>query len=125
MRIYIIVSILFLLAACKPSNVVNGSSATAITNTTVPDYCASFDIAFNGVFSDGFSEGTMTWKGGTEGTLEISGIDYNEMTCTYKVTNCELGQISMICNQSGYDTTVDLYTADSIRLGTTIYTRVK
>lgn len=135
MRLYFISLILLLLYSCKPSTEVEAPSAfESIVNSDAPSaleainqtkFCESFDITLNGAFWDGFSDGKMTWSGGVEGTVEISGVDYNEMTCTYKVTNCALGQISMVCNQSAYDTTMDLYTADSIKLGTTVYTRVR
>ena len=137
MRLYSISIFLLCLFSCKPSNeaVAPGSTFEVVTSqstgaavTTLIDqarFCKSFDLALNGVFSDNFSEGTMTWSGGTEGTVEISGVDYNEMTCSYKVTDCATGQISMVCNQSAYNTTMDLYTADSIKLGTTVYTRGK
>jgi len=67
----------------------------------------------------------MTWTGGLEGSVEIAGQDYNEMTCTYKIPDCAQTTINMICNQSGYNTNLIIYTQDSMMLGTTVYTRVK
>jgi len=67
----------------------------------------------------------MTWTGGREGSVEISGVDYNEMTCTYKVPVCADGIINMICNGAAYNTSISIFTVDSILLGTTTYTRIK
>ena len=119
MRLYYISIFVMLLFSCKPAtkgpsstsfeSIVGNNAPSALATIDQTKFCESFDITLNGVFSDGFSEGTMTWKGGREGTVEIMGVDYNEMICSYKITNCSLGQISMICNQSAYDTTMDLY----------------
>ena len=108
------------------SNDSKHSSASVLDNpSTEEEFCKSFDIALNGTFKNDFQEGTMTWSGGREGTVEIAGVDYNEMTCTYKVPVCADGEIHMLCNGAAYNTAISLFTADSIMLGTTIYTRVK
>lgn len=89
------------------------------------DLCNSFNRALNGVFSSRYSEGTMTWKGGVKGTVEIAGADYNDMTCTYTVSDCSLGTVNMICDNSAYDTQILLFSPDSIKVGDAPYTRVK
>ncbi len=120
------ISLIALLASCNSSSTGGANQAnTAPAVPTEADYCASINLALNGVFANPNQEGTMTWTGGTSGSVEIKGVDYNEMTCTYTVPNCEDGMISMICNTSMYDTYVQLYTPDSMLLGTTTYVRVK
>lgn len=87
-------------------------------------YCASFDQALNGVFKSIWQEGSMVWKGGTKGTVEIIGADFNEMTCEFEVISCEDGQISMLCNGSVFNTSIDLYSPDSIKINQMVYVRV-
>ena len=87
-------------------------------------YCNSFNTALNGVFHDPTTEGTFTWKGGVAGTVEIAGAGYNDITCTYTVTDCEEGSVSMNCDGGGYDTQILLYTPDSIMVGQTVFVRV-
>lgn len=126
---FLIMTMVLIWSSCDNKQVVNSSkhsSESILDNpATEEEFCKSFDIALNGAFKNDFQEGTMTWKGGREGTVEIAGVDYNEMTCTYTVPVCADGMISMMCNGAAYNTAVTLYTADSMMLGNTIYTRVK
>jgi len=110
----------------KSGAIADGASTGASDNTaTEADYCRSFELTLNGAFESNFQSGSMTWTGGREGSVEISGVDYNEMTCTYKVPVCADGIINMICNGAAYNTSISIFTVDSILLGTTTYTRVK
>lgn len=121
----LLISLIALLASCNSSSSGGTNQTATPAAPTEADYCASINTALNGVFRNPAQEGTMTWTGGTTGSVEIKGVDYNEMTCTYTVPNCEEGMVSMICNTSMYDTYLQLYTADSMLLGTTTYVRVK
>ena len=87
--------------------------------------CNMINKALNGVFKNNYQVGTMTWSGGTKGQVEISGVDYNDVTCTYTIPDCGDEVIQMICNEAAYNTTIKVYTPDSIKLGTTAYSRVK
>ena len=87
--------------------------------------CDMINRALNGTFQNNFQVGTMTWSGGTNGQVEISGVDYNDVTCTYTIPDCGDEVIQMICNQAAYNTTIKVFTPDSIKLGTTAYTRVQ
>jgi len=118
--------ICIVLCGCeKKRGAITTEAASDASTASEEDYCASFDIALNGVFKTAYQEGTMTWKGGRKGSVEIAGVDFNEMTCTYNVPICGDAKIDMICNQAAYTTDILLFTPDSIMLGQTIYTRVK
>ena len=119
----IAISLILCLSACQPNQ--KASPVVDAQGNTEDDYCNSFNLALNGAFEAKFMEGTMIWQGGTEGTVEIRGVDFNEMTCSYIVPDCSVGQLSMNCDGSAYATSITLYTQDSMLLGTTIYTRVK
>ena len=123
MRIIIVLSFLFLFAQCKPGS--DAGSASAGGGSSYEDYCVSFDTALNGVFEAKGMNGTMTWFGGREGTVDILGEDYNDMTCTFKITDCENGNVSMICNGGVFDTQILLFSPDSIEVNMMVYTRVK
>lgn len=123
-KIFILCTILFSLTACNSKNSASTDSRTdAIEESSGP--CAKYEQALSGIFSSKYMEGTMSWSGGISGTLEISGVDYNDMTCTYAVNDCIHGVINMNCNGGAYDTELIVYSADSIKLGPTAYFRVK
>lgn len=79
--------------------------------------------ALSGSFQTNHMEGTMTWSGGLSGTVEISGLDYNDMTCTYTIPDCTTGVIQMNCNGAGYNTNLIVFSKDSMQLGPTAYSR--
>jgi len=103
-------------------------SSIASSKSSSGDSKASCDMinkVLNGVFKNNYQEGTMTWLGGAEGRIEIAGLDYNDVTCTYVIPDCGDEVIKMICNQAAYNTTIKIFSPDSIKLGDTVYSRVQ
>jgi len=121
-RFILLISIAAVISCGQPSG---KSGVAGEVSSNYEDYCASFTTALNGVFSTPHARGTMTWIGGLQGSVEIGGADYNDMTCTYVIEDCENGIIKMNCDGAGYDTEISLFTPDSIKLGPTTYTRVR
>ena len=119
----------WLMTSCenKTGAIANESSITTNTSSAASTIgnCDKFERALNGDFANSFQVGTMSWSGGTNGQVEISGVDYNDITCTYTIPDCNDEVINMICNQAAYNTTIIVLSEDSIKLGTTTYTRVK
>ena len=66
----------------------------------------------------------MNWTGGVSGSVDISGLDYNDVVCTYVVPDCTQQVIKMNCSGAGYDTELIIYSQDSFKLGPTFYARV-
>lgn len=91
----------------------------------VLDKCELIDKTLVGVFSNDLQEGTMTWSGGLNGSVDIAGPDYNDIVCTYIISDCESNQINMNCNGAPYDSELIVYNRDSMKLGMIVYTRVK
>ena len=120
MRIVFALSIVFLFAQCQPGP---GDSNGKVFS--YEDYCISIDKALNGAFEARGMTGTMTWTGGREGSVEIAGEDYNDMTCTYTVSNCQNGDMRMICDGGVFNTQIQLFSLDSIAVNKKVYTRVK
>lgn len=80
----------------------------------------------SGSYSNYASQGEFTFiKGGQEGTIEITGVDYNEMTCNYVIQNCENGQANMNCDGSSFDTRIVVMSADSVEINNQLYIRNK
>lgn len=100
-------------------------SPSSSNSTPQSDPCTIYNNTLNGVFASKYMEGTMTWNGGINGTVEITGVDYNDMTCMYTVPDCTVSQIRMNCNGAGYDTELIVYSVDSFKLGPTAYARVQ
>ncbi len=105
-----------LLAACDNST---KSDASATIST---DPCAVYD-QLKGPFSAGHMRGSMIFSGGLSGTMEVTGVDYNEMTCTYTITDCATGTADMKCDGAPYQTTITFDGADRIKIGSIPYDR--
>lgn len=114
----LLLSVSFIFACQQSSNTSSASSHQT-------DPCTIYANTLNGVFATKYMEGTMTWSGGIHGSVEITGVDYNDMTCTYAVPDCSIAQISMNCSGAGYDTELIVYSVDSFKLGPTAYYRVE
>lgn len=123
----VVMSLIVISCENRTGAIASESSVTSSENNSVNSKasCALITQALNGVFETSYQRGTMTWSGGKEGQVEIAGIDYNDVTCTYTIPDCGSDVINMLCNQAAYNTTIEVYSVDSIKLGTTAYTRVK
>jgi len=89
-----------------------------------PDPCDRYNL-ITGAFSTFGMEGTMTFSGGIDGRIDIRGLDYNDMTCTYQILNCETGQADMNCDGAGINRVLKVISADSIQVSQIVYVRVK
>ena len=101
------------------------SSSSIATPQNYQEYCDMLNKSLIGSFATRYAEGTMTWNGGLTGSVEIAGSDYNEMTCTYEIVNCETGSIKMICDGGVFNTTVEMISLDSMKINNTGYRRVQ
>ena len=102
MKAFYITILLALWSACQPGG--SKESSSIPTSISSIDPCSLHNQALNGAFSTKYMEGTMTWSGGTEGRVEISGVDYNDITCMYIIPDCAGEIISMNCDGGVYDT---------------------
>lgn len=116
-KIVFVISVLFLFASCAQKK--------EQTYGEVSDRCTLIDQTLIGIFSNPYQEGTMTFTGGLNGSVDIAGQDYNDIVCTYIITDCESNKMSMNCNGAPYESDLFVYTRDSIMVGMTTYTRVK
>lgn len=89
------------------------------------DPCLRIDQTLIGVFRSPIQEGTMTFSGGVKGTVDISGRDYNDITCSYTIEDCTGKKMSMLCDGSAYDAEFEIFNRDSIRVDAMRYGRVK
>lgn len=121
MKFYFTFSLFTLILACNP----NHSNNTTSKLSDSSDPCSKYAETLNGAFAVSYMEGAMVWNGGLAGSVDIAGNDYNDMTCTYTVSDCIEGTVSMRCNTSLYDTRLIIYSRDSMLLGENVYTRVK
>ncbi len=117
-RTFLIVCIAMMaLLGCQPS-----SSHTQITSS---DPCDRLAEALNQTYFSSTKEGFLAFKGGLKGTLDISGIDYNSMICTFTVTNCADGTLSMICDGGQFNTNFSFLSRDTVFFGDATYIRKK
>ncbi|MEL6122690.1 MAG: hypothetical protein AAFR14_03140 [Bacteroidota bacterium] len=110
-----VVFVLLILLSCGPKKDNFGA---------IEDDCQKIDIALIGSFQTSHLEGTMTFSGGLNGSVEIAGLDYNDMTCTYIISDCSSQKMSMNCEGAPNETELEILSRDSIRVGLSIYTRV-
>lgn len=87
------------------------------------DPCASFAL-LNGQYKHDFNQGVVTWEGYLNGTIEFAGADYNDMICTYSITDCENGTINMTCDGAPFATQVIIQASDTIMLNSNRYIRL-
>lgn len=94
----------FLIAACS------GSSKKA----DISAGCESY-LKISGQYAIDIREGTVTVAGLETGTVDFSGVDYNDVTCTYRIEDCRNGQAEMRCNGSLVKTNI-LLLSDEVLL---------
>jgi hypothetical protein len=87
------------------------------------DPCDQINTLLNGEFVNPYREGRAIFKGGLEGTADIGGMDYNSMICTYVITDCETGAISMMCDNAPFNTNIIYMSKDSFELAGVLYYR--
>ena len=85
--------------------------------------CDPFASALNGTFSSPYLDGTWQFNGGLNGTVDIAGIDFNDITCTYSVVDCSIGSVDMDCQGQTTNVIIELFSQDSIKIGPTVYLR--
>jgi len=103
------------LLACNPKG----------PNGLPSDPCLRIEQTLIGSFKTASVEGEMNFSGGLSGSVDISGLEYNEMTCTYRVLDCSSDTLSMLCNGAAYNARLDIITRDSIKIDMLTYIRVK
>ncbi len=91
----------------------------------VIDQCQLIDETLVGSFAASHMEGTMTFSGGLNGNIEIAGSDYNDISCTYTIADCYNEKMSMNCNGAPFESDLIVYNRDSMKIGLTVYKRVK
>jgi hypothetical protein len=67
----------------------------------------------------------MIFSGGMKGTIDIVGVDYNEMDCTYSILDCTTGQADMVCEGAPHKDIILMIAKDTVQIGQSTYTRVK
>lgn len=78
-----------------------------------------------GAYATSHMEGTFTFvKNGLAGTIEILGRDFNDMTCTYEITDCEAGVANMTCDGAPYQSKIIVISPDSVQIGNSVYVKV-
>ena len=87
------------------------------------EYCNDY-LQLAGQYKHVVNEGVVTWTGELTGTVDFSGVDYNEMTCTYQITDCESGTILMNCEGADFPTTIIINEDQSIMLNSSIYKKL-
>ncbi|MFT4565555.1 MAG: hypothetical protein ACI9FN_000508 [Saprospiraceae bacterium] len=112
---------LFLIVATT----ISCNTKTNDSKTLPDDPCLRIDQTLIGNFRSPIMEGTMTFSGGVKGTVDISGNDYNDITCSYTIEDCMGTKMSMLCDGSAYQAEFEIYNRDSIRVDAMSYGRVK
>lgn len=100
-------------------------SKQKVANALPEDPCLLIDQTLIGTFRSPIMDGTMTFSGGVKGTVDISGNDYNDITCSYNIDDCSGKNMSMLCDGSSYTAEFEIYSRDSIRVDALRYSRVK
>ena len=81
-------------------------------------------MQLSGQYKHVANEGVVTWTGELEGSVDFSGVDYNDMTCTYKITDCKTGEIIMNCNGANFNTAIEVNEDNSIMLNSNLYNKL-
>ncbi len=87
------------------------------------DPCSSYSI-LKGKYKHDFNKGTVSWQGELTGTIEFTGEDYNDMICSYSITDCDNGSINMTCNGAPFATQIIIQAPDTILLNSNRYIRL-
>lgn len=112
-------TILVIILSCSGScNNSNASKAPA-------DPCDTYEQALNGVFQAELYEGTVTFIGGLEGTMETNGHQFNSMICKYVISDCVNGLASMTCEDSPFGIPISILGPDQVQINENIYNRIK
>jgi hypothetical protein len=85
--------------------------------------CSDYQ-SLSGTYQHSVNEGKVIWSGELTGTVDFSGVDFNDMTCSYEVTDCETGAIVMNCNGANFNTTIELLENNSIMLNSSLYKKL-
>ncbi len=123
MKAAYLIILVWIISSCQPG--ANKEKASDAENTSPSDPCALAAQTLNGTFSARYMEGTMTWKGGTSGTVEIEGVDYNDIICSYTIPDCNQTVVSMNCDGGLYNASLIIYSVDSFLLDQTGYRRIQ
>lgn len=92
-------------------------------NVVKKDTCADY-TELSGQYKHAVNEGVVTWAGEFKGTVDFAGVDFNEMTCTYELIDCETGALKMNCNGADFETTVEIREDNSILLNSSLYKKI-
>jgi len=92
-------------------------------NVAKKDSCSEY-TQLSGKYKHAVNEGVVTWTGELTGTVDFAGVDFNEMTCTYELIDCETGALKMNCNGADFETTVEIREDNSILLNTSLYKKI-
>lgn len=111
-----LITIITLVSACQDQ--------ASTKKTAAVDPCELYQY-LKGPFAVDHMEGTMNFSGGMSGSIEISGLDYNDMTCTYTIKNCTLGTADMNCDGAPYQSAIVMISQDKVKIGESTYNRVK
>ena len=111
-----LITIITLVSACQDQT--NSKKTAAVGPCDLYQY-------LKGPFAVDHMEGTMNFSGGMSGTIEISGLDYNDMTCTYTIKDCASGTADMNCDGAPYQNTLVMISQDKVKIGESTYNRVK
>jgi len=104
-----------MLLACKPKR----------SNSLPSDPCLRIEQTLIGNFNTALMEGSMNFSGGLSGSVDISGRDYNDITCTYRITDCARDTLNMNCNGALYNAGFQILSRDTIRIDHLTYIREK
>ena len=94
-------------------------------NALPDDPCLRIDQTLIGTFRNPIMEGSMTFTGGLKGSVDISGNDYNDITCTYTIDDCAGKNMNMLCDGSAYTAEFEIFNRDSIRVDAMHYGRLR
>lgn len=81
-------------------------------------------MELSGQYQHAANEGDVIWTGDLTGSVEFSGVDFNDMICTYEIIDCETGAISMNCNGANFETIVVVREDNSIMLNSSLYNKL-
>lgn len=92
-------------------------------NFNKKDDCSDYR-QLSGQYKHVANEGVVTWNGDLVGSVNFSGVDYNDMTCTYEITDCKTGEVIMNCNGANFNTAIEVNEDNSIMLNSNLYNKL-
>ncbi len=78
-----------------------------------------------GEYKSATRDGIMTVAGIESGTVDFSGVGYNDMTCSYQIEDCRNGQATMNCNGAVVKTNLTVLSDDIITIDGEKYRRIQ